>query len=165
MSTDGCTTPTLTVINITIAVTGEDGYGSYGIGDATEYFLGCTLDVATYATISRGSFLHYGDSDKATVAGLNQSLGIGLTEAELAALPVRQTIVNSRRNGIMWHGGGTLDITGGTVFNTKETMFVDKAQVIKVTVDGSKGAQLNAGNGIHLPAHGRRRSRPGAFRP
>jgi hypothetical protein len=148
MSTDGCTTPTLTAINDTIAVTGEDGYGSYGIGDATEYFLGCTMDVATYATISRGSFLHYGDSDKATVAGLNQSLGIGLTEAELAALPVRNTIVNSRRNGIMWHGGGTLDITGGTVFNTKETVFVDKAQVIKVTVDGSKGAQLNAGNGV-----------------
>ncbi len=148
MSTDGCTTPTLTAINDTIEITGEDGYGSYGIGDATEYFLGCTINVATYATISRGSFLHYGASDKETVAGLNESLGIGLTEAELSALPVRQTIVNSRRNGIMWHGGGTLDITGGTVFNTKETVLVDKAQVIRVTVDGSQGAQLNPGNGI-----------------
>jgi hypothetical protein len=148
MSTDGCTTPTLTAINDTIEITGEDGYGSYGIGDATEYFLGCTMNVATYATISRGSFLHYGDSDKATVAALNTSLGIGLTDAELAALPVRQTIVNSGRNGIMWHGGGTLDVTGGTVFNTKETTFVDKGQVIKVTVDGAKGAQLNPGNGI-----------------
>jgi hypothetical protein len=148
LSTDGCTTPTLTAINDTVAITGEDGYGSYGIGDATEYFLGCTINVATYATISRGSFLHFGDSDKATVAGLNTSVGIGLTDAELAALPVRKTIVNSGRNGIMWHGGGSLDITGGTVFNTKEAVLVDKAQVIKVNVDGSQGAQLNPGNGI-----------------
>ena len=89
LSTDGCTTPTLTAINSTIEITGEAGYGSYGIGDATEYFLGCQMNVATYATISRGSFLFYGDSDKEKVAELNSSLGIGLTEAELAALPAK----------------------------------------------------------------------------
>lgn len=148
LSTDGCTTPTLTAINSTIEITGEAGYGSYGIGDATEYFLGCEMNVATYATISRGSFLYYGDSNKDKVADLNTSLGLGLTEDELAALRVKQTIVNSGRNGIMWHGGGTLDISGGTVFNTAETVLVDKGQVITVTVDGSEGAQLNAGNGI-----------------
>jgi hypothetical protein len=48
----------------------------------------------------------------------------------------------------MWHGGGTLDVTGGTIFNTKETTFLDKGQAITVTVDGSKGAKLLPGNGV-----------------
>jgi hypothetical protein len=150
LSTDGCTTPQLTAINSTIAITGEDGYGSYGIGDATERFLGCTFDVATYATISRGSYLYYGDSDPALVAQLNSDLELGLSHRELRSLRPRPTIVNSQRFGIMWHGGGTLDISGGTIFNTGETTFLDKGQAISITVDGSQGAQLNAGNGVIL---------------
>ncbi len=150
LSTDGCTTPQLTAINSTIAITGEDGYGSYGIGDATERFLGCTFDVATYATISRGSFLYFNNSDPAVVAQLNTDLDLGLTAKELRCIKKRPTIVNSRRFGIMWHGGGTLDIGGGTIFNTGETTFLDKGQAINITVDGSQGAQLNPGNGIIL---------------
>jgi len=150
LSTDGCTTPQLTAINSTIAVTGEDGYGSYGIGDATERFLGCTFDVATYATISRGSFLYYADSDPAVVAQLNTDLDLGLTARELRRIKKRPTIVNSRRFGIMWHGGGTLDISGGTVFNTGETTFLDKGQAVAITVDGAQGARLNPGNGVIL---------------
>ncbi len=57
-------------------------------------------------------------------------------------------MVNSDRFGVMWHGGGTLDISGGTVFNTKEATFLDKGQAIDITVDGSKGAELNPANGI-----------------
>ena len=57
-------------------------------------------------------------------------------------------MVNSERFGVMWHGGGTLDITGGTVFNTKEATFLDKGQAIAITVDGSKGAKLNPANGV-----------------
>jgi len=148
LSTDGCTTPKLTAINSTIAITGKDGYGAYGIGGASERFLGCTFNVATYAAISRGSFLFYGDSDSATVARLNTDLGLGLTVEELSALPVKQTVVNSNRFGVMWHGVGTLDVSGGTVFNTKETTFLDKGQAIAITVDGSKGARLNPGNGV-----------------
>jgi len=148
LSTDGCTTPTLTAINSKIEITGKDGYGSYGIGDATENFLGDTFNVASYATISRGSFLHYGDSTPAAVAALNTSLGLGLTPAELAAIPYRPTIVNSKRFGVMWHGGGTLDITGGTQFNTKEATFLDKGQEIAITVDGANGVRLNPANGI-----------------
>lgn len=148
LSTDGCTTPILTAINSKIAITGEDGYGSYGIGGATERFLGCEFDVATYATISRGSFLYYGDSDPAVVAALNTALNLGLTDKELASLVEKPTIVNSDRFGIMWHGGGTLDVSGGTIFNTGETTFLDKGQAIAITVDGSEGAQLNPGNGV-----------------
>jgi hypothetical protein len=148
LSTDGCTTPTLTAINCQVEITGEDGYGSYGIGDATENFLGCTFDVGTYATISRGSFLFYGDSDPAAVAKLNTDLGLNLTEEDLAAIPDQPTVVNSRRFGIMWHGGGTLDVSGGTVFNTKEAVFLDKGQAITITVDGSGGVELNPENGV-----------------
>ena len=148
LSTDGCTEPVLTAINSTIAITGEDGYGSYGIGNATEHFLGSTFNVATYATISRGSFLFYGDSDPARVAQLNTELDLGLTPAELAAIPDKATVVNSDRWGIMWHGGGTLDISGGTVFNTGRACFLDKGQAIAITVDGSEGVALNPADGI-----------------
>lgn len=151
LSTDGCTTPLLTAINSTIEITGQDGYGSYGIGSATEYFLGCTFDVGTYSTISRGSFLYYDDSDAASVAALNAGLpgrlGLGLTEDELAGIPDKPTIVNSRRFGVMWHGGGTLYV-GDAVFNTQEATFLDKNQNIAITVDGAEGAQLNPANGI-----------------
>lgn len=148
LSTDGCTDPQLTAINSTIAITGEDGYGSYGIGNATERFLGCTFDVATYATISRGSNLYYGDSTREAVAKLNTDLDLGLTAGELNNIWPRKSVVNSDRFGIMWHGGGTLDVSGGTVFNTNETTFLDKGQAIAITVDGSKGAKLNPKNGI-----------------
>ena len=87
LSTDGCTTPTLTAINSKIEITGKDGYGSYGIGDATENFLGSTFNVASYATISRGSFLFFGDSTPAAVAALNTSLGLGLSRQELRGHP------------------------------------------------------------------------------
>jgi hypothetical protein len=150
LSTDACTTPQLTAINSTIANIGEDGYGSYGIGDATERFLGCTFDVATYATICRDTFVYYGDSEPEVVAQLNTDLALGLTDKELRRIKKRRTIVNSDRFGVMWHGGGTVDISGGTVFNTGETTFLNKGQAIAVTVDGSKGAQLYPGNGVIL---------------
>ncbi|NLO26657.1 MAG: S-layer homology domain-containing protein [Actinobacteria bacterium] len=148
LSTDGCTTPILTAINSKIEITGEDGYGSYGIGDATEYFLGCEIDVPSCATISRGSFLFYGDSDAAKVAELNTTLDLGLTATELAAIPDKPTVVNSDRWGVMWHGGGTLDVSGGTIFNTGKAVFLDKGQTIAITVDGSEGAKLNSAEGI-----------------
>jgi hypothetical protein len=150
LSTDACTTPQLTAINSTIANIGEDGYGSYGIGDAIERFLGCTLNVATYATICRDTFVNYADSDPEVVAQLNTDLELGLTARELKRIKKRPTIVNSKRFGVMWHGGGTVDISGGTIFNTGETTFLDKGQAIDLTVDGSEGARLNPGNGVIL---------------
>ncbi len=148
LSTDGCTEPKLTAINSNIAITGSDGYGSYGIGNATERFLGCNFKVGTYATISRGSMLYYGDSDPTVVAQLNTELGLGLTAKELNSIHRKQTVVSSNRFGVMWHGGGTLDISGGTMFNTKETSFLDKGQAVHVMVDGSRGAKLLPKNGV-----------------
>ncbi len=148
LSTDDGLDMILTAINDTVAITGKDGYGSYAIGNATERFLGTTLNVATYAAINRGGALYYDDSDSDAVADLNTDLNLGLSDAELAALPVQHTVVNSGHFGIMWHGQGSAYIGGGTVFNTAETSFLDKGAPIDLQVDGSEGAQINPGNGV-----------------
>jgi hypothetical protein len=139
---------TLSAVNCLVANSGDSGYGSYAIGNATENFLGCRFDVATYATINRGGAVHYADSTPAAVAKLNTDLGLGLSARELADIPVRATVVNSRRFGVMWHGAGSVDVSGGTILNSRESTFLDKGQQVAITVDGSGGARLNPGNGI-----------------
>ena len=146
LSTDGCREPKLTAINCTIA-TGPEGYGSYCIGNATEHFLGCMFNVGTYATICRGGTMYYGPSTKSAVAQVNNEYGIGLTAGDLAAIAARNTVVNSSRFGVMWHGDGAAYVSGATVFNTKEAVFLDKGQKVTVEVDGSLGARLNPANG------------------
>jgi hypothetical protein len=149
LSTDSGSGGNLTAIDDYIANTGEEGgYGSYAIGGRNLNFLGDRIDVGTYATINRGGQVSYGDSTPAAVSALNTSLNLGLTRRELAAIPDRPTVVNSKRFGFMWHGAGTLSISGATTVNSKEATFLDKGQQIGVTVDGSHGAQLHPANGI-----------------
>ncbi|TDU03141.1 hypothetical protein EDD99_1558 [Streptomyces sp. 846.5] len=149
LSTDNGQNGTLTAINCRVGNTGDaGGYGSYAIGNATENFLGCQFDVATYATINRGGTVYYADSTRAAVAALNTSLELGLSARELATIPVRNTVINSKRFGVMWHGAGNVDISGGTVLNSRASTFLDKGQQVSITVDGSGGARLNPGNGI-----------------
>jgi hypothetical protein len=148
LSTDSGSDCTLVAVNSVVANTGDSGYGTYVIGNATEYLLGTQFNVGSYATIFTGGTATYGDSDPATVAKLNASLGLGLSDAELAALPSRPTIVNSRRFGFMWHAASTLAIGGGTVVNSPHATFLNKGQQISVTVDGSDHAALNPGDGI-----------------
>jgi hypothetical protein len=148
LSTDSGSDCTLVTINSRVANTGDSGYGTYVIGNATEYLLGTEFDVGSYATIFTGGTATYGDSDPATVAALNARLGLGLDDAELRALTPRPTVVNSRRWGFMWHAPSNLAITGGTIVNSPHATFLNKGQQIGVTVDGSKGAWLNPGDGI-----------------
>jgi hypothetical protein len=154
LSVEDSVSPTLAAVNSQISVTGEDGFGAYGLGDATEYFLGCDFSVPTYATISRGANLYFGDSTPEKVAELNTSLRLGLTAEELTAIPNQGTVINSLRFGIMWHGGGisgdagSVDISGATSFTTAEALFLDKGQAVKIAVDGTNGAKLMPGNGI-----------------
>ena len=79
------------------------------------------------------------------MAGLNTSLGLGLTARELSQLRPKHTQAYSNRFGIMWHGGGSAQIDPGTVFNTKETTFLDKGQSVQITANG---ATLKPGNGV-----------------
>jgi hypothetical protein len=149
LSTDVGQNGQLTAIDSRIANTGDEGgYGSYAIGNATERFVGDRFDVATYATINRGGAVYYGDSTRTAVAKLNRDLGLGLSAGELARLPVRPTVIDSRRFGAMWHGAGSLNVSGGTQLNSRETAFLDKGQHVAIDVDGSQGASLNPGNGI-----------------
>jgi len=149
LSTDSGSNCTLVAVNSVVGQTGNDGYGTYVIGNATEYLLGTRFEVGSYASIFTGGSATYGDSDPATVASLNASLGLGLTDAELRALPSRPTVVNSRRFGFMNHQGtNTLTITGGTVINSPHATFLNKGQQWGISVDGSNGASLNPGDGI-----------------
>ena len=148
LSTDSGSDCTLVTVNSVVTNTGLSGYGTYVIGNATEYLLGTRFDVGSYATIFTGGTATYGDSDPAVVAGLNASLGLGLSDKELRALTPRASVVNSRRFGFMWHAPSDLAITGGTVVNSPHATFLNKGQQISVTVDGSKGARLNPGDGI-----------------
>ena len=148
LSTDSGADCTLVAVNSQVGNTGDSGYGTYVIGNATEYLLGTQFNVGTYATIFTGGTATYGDSDQATVASLNTSLGLGLSDSELRALTPRSTVVDSRGWGFMWHGASTLNIGGGTVVNSQRATFLNKGQQLAVTVDGSKGASLNPGDGV-----------------
>ncbi|WP_156157594.1 hypothetical protein [Demequina pelophila] len=140
----------LSAINSTVRNTGDDGYGSYVIGNATETFLGTEFDVATYATIITGGSVAFGDSTPEAVAALNADLSLGLSAKELAALDERSSTITSDRFGFMWHNSGAVDIAGGTSVTTGESTFLVKGQATDITVDGSQGATLNAGNGVLL---------------
>jgi len=149
LSTDGCTTPKLTAINSIITIYGNiGGYGTYAIGNATERFLGCEFNVAFDVTSLKGGYLFYGDSTPEAVAKLNKELNLGLTKKELKAIPNKSTVINSERFGIVATGSGAVDISGGTIFNTGETLFLSKGATIAISVDGSKGAKLNPRNGV-----------------
>jgi hypothetical protein len=149
LSTDSGSDCTLVTVNSVVGQTGNDGYGTYVIGNATEYLLGTQFDVGSYASIFTGGTATYGDSDPATVAALNSSLGLGLTSAELGALRSQPTVVNSRRFGFMAHQGtNTLTITGGTIVNSPHATFLNKGQQWGISVDGGKGARLNPGDGV-----------------
>ncbi|XVQ86388.1 hypothetical protein ACQP2K_02840 [Microbispora siamensis] len=150
LSTDTGKNGRLTAIASTVTTTGGEGYGAYAIGGATERFLGSRFDVDTYAAINRGGAIYFGDSSRTAVSKLNVDLDLGLSAKELAAIPVRGTVVNSKRWGVMWHGAGSVDVSGGTVINTGETTFLDKGQQVTINVNGSQGARLNPGNGVIL---------------
>jgi len=152
LSVEGGSGLKLTAINSHVGNTGEYGYGTYAIGDATVRVLGSRFDVGSYATIIAGpvAVVHYGDSTKDAVAALNTELELGLTDAELAAIAPRSTVVDSGHFGYMFFGAGTLTLDGGTVINSERATFLNKGQQTTIDVDGSKGARLNPRDGIIL---------------
>ncbi|NUO40772.1 MAG: hypothetical protein HOV82_01920 [Streptomyces sp.] len=152
LSVEGGKALKLTVLGSHIGNTGDYGYGTYAIGDATVRVLGSRFDVGSYATIIAGpaAVVHYGDSTRAAVAALNDELELGLSSAELKSVPVTNTVVNSGHFGYMFFGAGTLTLDGGTVVNSERATFLNKGQQTAITVDGSEGARLNPADGIIL---------------
>ncbi|MFT4210319.1 MAG: hypothetical protein QM626_00470 [Microbacterium sp.] len=148
LSVDGGSDCTLVALNTTATNTGDDGYGTYGIGNVTEHLLGVTFDVATYATILWApNSVHYGDSARDAVAALNDSLGLGLSGNELQALTPRSSVITSRKFGFMWQSTGELLLDGGTQVTTALSTFVSKASASTVVVNG-RNVSLKPGNGI-----------------
>jgi hypothetical protein len=151
LSTDIGNKAKLTVINCKINNTGNSGYGQYNNSNAISRILGSEINAATIGSGSDSGTIFFGDSTREAVEALNKELGLGLTAEELNGIPVKNTIINSGFQGLMWHGNGcAVDITGGTIINSKDTMFIDKSAYTDLKVDGSQGAQLNAGNGIMM---------------
>jgi hypothetical protein len=149
LSVDNGSNRKLTAIESEFGNTGDDGYGSYAIGDTTERFLGCELHVSTYAAIDRGGSIHYGDSSRAAVAALDDELELGLSAAELAELTPRHTKVNSLRWG---------DVARRRLCHHRRRYRLQHRQEhlprqgrqVSIRVDGSAGARLDPGNGIVL---------------
>ena len=148
LSVDASQNIRLTAINSRIDLTGPSGYGSYVIGNSTNAFYGSTMNVPTHGVILTGGHTVFAASSQENLAALNTSLKLGLSPAELTALKPAQTVVNSARYGVMMWGDATVKITDGTVFNTGEAVFLNKAATAAIEVDGSGGAQLNSRNGI-----------------
>ncbi|MER5795579.1 hypothetical protein [Streptomyces sp. NPDC001980] len=152
LSVEGGSGLKLTAINSHVGNTGDYGYGTYAIGDATVRVLGSRFDVGSYATIIAGpaAVVHYGDSTRDAVAALNTELELGLSNAELQSIPERSTVVNSGHFGYMFFGAGQLTLDGGTVVNSERATFLNKGQQTTISVDGSQGARLNPRDGVIL---------------
>jgi hypothetical protein len=149
LASDACQNLKIAAINSNIAHTGDiGGYGAYAIGNATEWFLGSRLKVSCTGVTLKGGHLYYGDSTREVVLQLNKELDLGLTNKELKSIPVKNTVLTSKLFGIMATQDGTVEVSGGTVFNTGNTTFMNKGQTVNTTVDGSQGAKLNPGNEV-----------------
>lgn len=152
LSTDSDNQAELTAINCDLTITDKEGYGTYADGSAIDRFLGCRFNHVAFAAISTGGSVYFGDSTRAAVAALNTSQDIRLSAAELAAIPVTHTEIDSTRFGVMWAqgNGGSVTIDGGTQLRTAETSFLVKAVKVTIDVDGSQDAMILPGNGVLL---------------
>jgi hypothetical protein len=155
LSVDSSTNTKLTAINSKIIITGKSGYGTYAIGDSLNSFYGSSIDVPDYGAIVTGGNVLFGASTVENLTKTNTEHKLGLNADELAALTPAQTIVKSKRFGVMiWGSNGsesnTVKIMDGTIFDTDEASIIDRGAPAVIDVDGSKGAQLNTKNGIIL---------------
>jgi hypothetical protein len=149
LSTDGTNNVHLNVINCKATITGEEGYGNYNDPSAHVAYYGTEFDMGTFASCIGSGDVYYGDSTREAVAGLNDKFDLGLTDEELNAIPVKPTVINSRKYGVMWHrSGNPLTVDGGTIFNTAKTTFIISGVPAVLNMDGSGGAQINPGNGV-----------------
>jgi hypothetical protein len=139
--TDGRPKGNLMAVNSKLTDTGGGGYGNY----FTASYYGTEMNVGDYGAIGGASFAA---SDPEVIAKLNAELGWGLTPAELKALPRKASRVTSGRFGVMVQRD--TKVLDDTVIDTGEAVFLVKGASATITVDGSKGAQLNSKNGIIL---------------
>jgi hypothetical protein len=103
----------------------DSGYGAYSIGDSHDHFSHSTLNVADIGLIIAGP-----------ASGT-------FTDG---------TVVNSRRYGVMLHGGlggGKLTIDKGSIVNSRLTAIEAKGRGTTILIDN---ARLHPGNGVLVQA-------------
>ena len=135
------------------------GYGSSGDGGSRQWFLGCTINVGTYAACLSDCSATYGASDGtfdvyAADQSAEQETFLGTDVVGLAAEPTftglkgegNTTTVNSDGFGFLCHGPSDIYVTDGTVVNSDEAAFLIKASGAHIVVD--EKSELNSANGI-----------------
>lgn len=161
LSTDDCTSPVINVVNSELKIATADsdyglnggselfgydynygsGYGTYAIGDASEYFYGTTFTGVTYATIMTGTgTLYYGPSSDGLEVKNGTGDGVYTYSGE-----AQDTVVNGVW-GLMDHQGGTATLDAGSVWNTEEATILKKGtNESEFTISG---AEINSNSGI-----------------
>jgi hypothetical protein len=149
LSTDGTSGAYLNAVNCKVNITGPEGYGNYNDPDAHVAYYGCEFNMATFASVIGSGDVYYGDSTPESVAGINEKFKLGLTAEEIKSVTKKSTVINSKKFGVMWHrSGNPLTVDGGTVFNTAKSTFIISGVPAVIKMDGSRGAKINAGNGV-----------------
>lgn len=146
LSSDNCTRGNLVGINSTLQTTNttKDGYGSLVIGAAAGTFLGTTVKVGGYGSYIMKGDMTYGDSTVEAVKALNEKLGLGLTDEEIAKLGEKSSSIDAGRSAFLQTGAGNIDISGKTSVTSEWAVFAIKGAASNITVDGSKGATLRS---------------------
>ena len=163
LSTDAGSNPNLYAINSTVNMNTDEevgdvsGYGSYAIGNAHEYFLGSTFNVATYLTIAAN-----GNDNMVTLGATTEGETINIakqiwaedgTDSELedytsvVASKTAQTVINSENFGIDIWGQATVNVNDATEMNTKSAAFLVKGADAEINISAdAKIAAASDGN-------------------
>ena len=162
ISTDGCTNPTLIIIDSDVAILSEpeggmtsgydlfgydpaaygSGYGAYLIGNCDERYYGSTISGATFGAIAREGSAIYASSngDIDVVSAKGEDLGTVKGEGNVTVI---DTVF-----GVMSHSSEDVNLTytDGTIINTAEsTVLYRSSGHGNFTFDN---AVVNPGNGI-----------------
>jgi hypothetical protein len=158
LSTDACTSPVMNIVDSQLEILPESkggmssgkfpysskygsGYGTYLIGNSKQNFYGVTFSGLTYASIYTGGEGYYRSSS-------------GKIELKDADGNVIETVTGKGKpstiNGVfgfMTHGGATVNVLDGTVVNSEDAIFLNKAGGASFIADN---AVLNSASGVIL---------------
>ncbi|MDR1643000.1 MAG: hypothetical protein LBT59_25185 [Clostridiales bacterium] len=142
VSSDSGSNGVITIINSSLTMTGNTGYGIYAIGGVNEKFYGTTFDAATYPLIMTGGtvlFTSYTGGSSVDVKLQDEKTVIfpGVKSEKVASGTIVPTTVKSQF-GVMAHNSGSTTLEKGTVFETKNAAFLIKSGDNQIKVDNSK---------------------------
>ena len=158
LSTDACTSPMMNVVDSQLEILPSSkggmssgkfpysskygsGYGTYLIGNSKQNFYGVTFSGLTYASIFTGGEGFY-RSSSGKIELMDADGGV----IETIAGKGKPTTINAVF-GFMTHGDATVNVLDGTVVNSENAIFLNKAGGASFIADN---AVLNSGSGVIL---------------